>query len=76
MVDSSDYPEVTDHKIIDTIEAFDIESNYLYKLEIFKESYSEHATIEDVEMGERYGIEFSLKIDFSEFDDKSIADNL
>ena len=27
-------------------------------------------------MGERYGIDFSLKIDFSEFDDKAIADNL
>ena len=27
-------------------------------------------------MGERYGIDFSLKIDFSEFDDRAIADNL
>ena len=27
-------------------------------------------------MGERYDISFSLKIDFSEFDDDSIADNL
>ncbi len=43
MIDSNDYPEVNMHKRIDTIEAFDIESNYLYKLEIFKDNYSEHA---------------------------------
>jgi hypothetical protein len=29
-----------------------------------------------VEMGERYDISFSLKIDFSEFDDESIAANM
>lgn len=27
-------------------------------------------------MGERYGLEFSLKIDVSEFDDEHLADNL
>ena len=76
LVDAASYPEVTAAKRIDTVEAFDIDPNALYKVEIFKDSYSEHEQIEDVEMGERYGIEFSLKIDFSEFDDKAIADNL
>ena len=76
LVDAASYPEVTATKRIDTVEAFDIDPNALYKVEIFKDSYSEHEQIEDVEMGERYGIEFSLKIDFSEFDDKAIADNL
>jgi len=76
LVDAASYPDFTAAKRIDTVEAFNIDPNAIYKVEIFKDSYSEHEQIEDVEMGERYGIEFSLKIDFSEFDDKAIADNL
>ena len=45
----------------------------LYRIEIFKDSFSEHAQIEDVEMGERYGTSFSLKIDFTENDDEVLA---
>lgn len=29
--------------------------------------------MEDIEMGERYGTSFSIKIDFSEFDDTAIV---
>ena len=70
------YPTVTSMGQIDTIEAFGLQPRTIYKLEIFKDSYAEHDHVEDVEMGERYDISFSLKIDFSEFDDKSIANNL
>jgi len=70
------YPSISPLGRIDTIEAFGLKQNELYRLEVFKDSYSEHDQIENVEMGERYAISFSLKIDFSEFDDKAIADNL
>lgn len=61
---------------IDTIEDFGIDAGVTYKLEIFKDGMAEHDSMEQVEMGERYGIEFSLKIDFSEFDDQKLAENL
>lgn len=47
-----------------------------YKIEVFKDGFSEHAQIEDVEMGERYGTSFSLKIEFTENDDESVAQEL
>jgi hypothetical protein len=50
--------------------------NVLYKIEVFKDAFSEHAQIEEVEMGERYGTSFSLKVDFSEFDDSAVVDNM
>ena len=43
---------------------------------MYKDAFSEHAAYENVEMGERYGTEFSIKIDFSEFDEFHISDNL
>ena len=61
---------------IDTIEEAALTPNRLYKIVVFKDNFSEHAQIENVEMGERYGTEFSIKIDFSEFDDGHIAENL
>ena len=73
---AADYPTIHDVYRIDTIEAFGLEPHAVYKLEIFKTMYGEHDQMENVEMGERYDISFSLKIDFSEFDDDSIADNL
>ena len=71
-----DYHEMTDMQRIDTIEEAVLVPNQLYKIAIFKDAFSEHEGIEYVEMGERYGTSFSIKIDFSEFDDKNIADNL
>ena len=70
------YPEVTDQGRIDTVEVFGLVPNQLYKIELFKDAYTEHSQLEDVEMGERYGVSFSLKIDLSEFDDSHIAANL
>ena len=67
---------MTDMQRIDTIEEAVLVPNQLYKIAIFKDAFSEHEGIEYVEMGERYGTSFSIKIDFSEFDDKNIADNL
>ena len=69
-------PEVTEMGRIDTIEVFGLTPHAIYKLEVFKDAFSEHAHIEEVEMGERYGQEFSIKIDFSEFDDEKMAQNL
>ena len=71
-----DYPEVTELGRIDTIEELGVIAGQLYKIEIFKDSFGEHAQIEEVEMGERYGTSFSIKIDFSEFDDKAVVDNM
>ena len=70
------YPEVSDAGRIDTIEEFGLTPSQQYKITLFKDAFSEHASIEDVEMGERYGLEFSLKIDVSEFDDTHLAENL
>ena len=43
---------------------------------VYKDAFSEHSQYENVEMGERYSTEFSIKIDFSEFDEGHISDNL
>lgn len=71
-----DYHDVASDQRIDTIEEAALTPNHLYKIVVFKDNFSEHAQIENVEMGERYGTEFSIKIDFSEFDDSHIAENL
>ena len=70
------YPEVTERARIFTIELLEVAPELLYKIEIFRDSFTEHAQIEEVEMGERYGTSFSLKIDFSEYDGHEIAENL
>ena len=71
------YPMVTESGRIETIEDFGMEAGVTYKLEIYKDGVTtEHDMLENVEMGERYGIEFSLKLDFSEFDDQKLAENL
>ena len=67
---------VTEHGHITTIEEAGLQANELYKLVIFKDAFTEHASIEEVEMGERYGVEFSVKIDFSEFDNDVMAANI
>ena len=61
---------------IDEIQVDTLEQGVLYKIEVYKDSFSEHAQIEDVEMGERYGTSFSLKIDFTENDEENIAGSL
>ena len=71
-----DYHDMSSDQRIDTIEEAALTPNKLYKIVVFKDSFSEHAQIENVEMGERYGTEFSIKVDFSEFDDNHIAENL
>ena len=70
------YPMVGEVGRIDTIEEFEIAPNQIYKLEIYKDSFTEHDMMEGVEMGDRYGVSFSLKIDVSEFDEKNLAANL
>jgi hypothetical protein len=42
----------------------------MYKLVLFMDEFSTHGIMADVEMGERYDIAFSLKIDFSQNDDE------
>ena len=70
------YPTLTDAGRIDTVEAFGLQTSETYRLELFKTAYGEHDHIEDIEVGEHLDIQFSLKIDFSEFDDSSVSDNL
>lgn len=70
------YHEITTEQgRIDTVELFGLVPNQLYKIELFKDAYTEHSQLESVEMGERYGVSFSLKIDLSEFDETHIAAN-
>ena len=61
-----------DHRL-DDVQVESLETGVLYKVELFKDGYTEHAQIEDVEMGERYGTSFSLKIDITENDDEALA---
>ena len=42
----------------------------MYKLVLFMDEFSTDGIMADVEMGERYDIAFSLKIDFSQNDDE------
>ena len=58
---------------LDSIQLDALEPGVSYKIEIYKDAFSEHAQIEGAEMGERYGTAFSLKIDFTENDDEAIA---
>ena len=58
---------------LDGVQLDTVEQGVLYKIELYKDAFTEHAQIEDVEMGERYGTSFSLKIDFTENDDEAIA---
>lgn len=50
------YPMLSEVGRIDTLELFEIIPNQVYKIELYKDAFTEHATIDDVEMGERYGI--------------------
>ena len=40
-----------------------------YKIVLQRDAFGEGDDLEDVEMGERYGLSFSLKIEFSENND-------
>lgn len=70
------YPEVSELGRIDTIELGALQPHATYELLIYKDAFSEHAHIEEVEMGERYGVAFSVKLDFSEFDESHVAANV
>jgi len=48
----------------------------LYKIVLQRDAFGEGDDLEDVEMGERYGLSFSLKIEFSENNDPQIAAKL